>query len=318
LTLALVKPAVCRSELFDAPTVGVRMAVELHSPVHGRMKEFADANRQTPGLAMLEPDQFKSKRAAICGAGPSLAKHPIEGADCIFACNSALPYLHSQGAPITAAVGIDQSPGLLREWSDPPDVPYYVASTCDPELIRHLIDHGRTVKFFHSFVGMFERTEDETLQQWIDREVAYYKSWGVVMYMVGTGMTVVSRFYWVATQWLGCERVDLYGADCCLGENDVAHADGTVATDAYINPLIMQGEINGRRFRTRPDMLQDAVTIARMCQQSNGKLRLIGDTLPVILLGKDEQFLNDVSRQIPAGGEIPTPTLVPLGALCPA
>lgn len=271
--------------------------MELSSPVQAKLPAFVRANRVLfagdPLSEMVGPDEYIGKTIAVCGAGPSLNDERIRGVTHVFACNSALQHLLRSGVKVHAAVGIDQSPGLLREWSDvPTDIPFYVASSCDPHLIQHLITKGCRLRWFHNMVG-------------IDGELDYYKrEWPTPMFAVGMGMTVVSRFVWVA-QWMGFERIDIYGADCAFGPNDVAHANGESAAKAYGAPVIMEGETNGRVYRTRPDMLRDAVGLARMVQQSNGRFRLIGDTLPVQLLGKSEEYLNQVSRTLSPGERPP-------------
>ena len=94
-----------------------RMAVEMHSPVADRLANYIAANRFTAPCVTLQPDTCQGRTLALCGAGPSLAKHVIEGVDDVWACNSALPYLTGKGVRVTAGVGIDQTPGLLREWA---------------------------------------------------------------------------------------------------------------------------------------------------------------------------------------------------------
>jgi hypothetical protein len=188
----------------------------------------------------------------------------------------------------------------LREWSDPPDVTYYIASSCDPALVAHLRAHNRRVVFFHNAVGIAESGDDE---------VAFYKKeWPTPMCMVGNGFTVVSRSLGLL-RWLGFERVDVYGADCALGDDAAAHANGENALQAYGNPLLMQHTIGGRRWVTRPDMLMDAVHLARVARSAGGSVRLLGDTLPVALMGKDEAYLDRVSRVLRPGE---TPDDIPL------
>lgn len=258
-----------------------RYALQLSSPVQGRFREFVEANRTTEPLRVIAQNAYLGQTVAICGAGPSLAKHEIEGVDQVWACNSALTYLLDTGVRVSAGVGIDQTPGLLREWITAPDVSYLLASSCDPALVKHLQSKGRHITFFHNAVGF-------------DNEFNYYcEEWPETL-MVGQGFMVTSRMIGVA-QWLGFERIDIYGCDCAL-DGDVAHANGEIVTDAYQDPLIMQGEINGRMWRTRPDMLMGAVDLVRRVKKSEGRIRLIGDTLPVALLGKDDDYLNAVAR----------------------
>lgn len=267
---------------------GFRAPIELRNPVSDRFRSFAETN-----LAEFRVDGAEmcvTKTLALCGAGPSLGRAKIKDADEVWACNSALPYLVSRGVHVDVGIGIDQTPGLLREWSDPPDVTYYVATTCDPELIQHLRDHGRRVKFFHNFVGF-------------EGEREHYETWPPG-FIAGEGATVVTRVLGLAA-WMGFHRVDVYGADCAFGPDDIVHANGASATEAYGAPVIMEGEIDGKVWRSRPDMLMGAVELARRARNSQGLLRLQAGTLPAALLDKDELYLDEVMRRL-RPGETPT------------
>ena len=266
------------------------IGIELKCPVEHKLRDYVAENLKTRPLMVVAPDAFKGKTLALCGAGPSLRTQEIKDVDYIFACNSALPYLVSRGVAVTAGVGIDQTPGLLREWRYPPDVPYYVATSCDPALIRHLRANGRHCIFFHNFVGLKNDEGD------CDEFEHYCSTWPT-MFMVGKGFSVVSRFIGVA-EWMGFTRIDIYGADHAFGPDDIAHANGETAKDAYGQPIIMEGEIGGRVWRTRPDMLLGAVDLARRARESNGTIRLIGDTLPALLLDKDDKYLDQVARAL--------------------
>jgi hypothetical protein len=269
------------------------LPVALTNPVQDKLADYIRENRPSC-TAVVQPNTDAGRSLAICGAGPSLRGARLDtfaAVDDVWACNSALPYLLAAGVPVTAAIGIDQTPGLLREWSDAPDVTYYVASSVDPELVRHLVAHDRRVVFFHNFVG---------LAATVDEEVQHYKAYPST-FLVLDGFSVTSRAIRVA-QHMGYERIDVHGADCCFGPDDTAHANGEHITAAYHRPAVSIGEINGRAVRTRPDMLADAVHLVRLVRWSQGRVRLIGDTLPVQLLGKSESFLELVARR-PAPGE---------------
>lgn len=278
------------SKISPAPT---RYPMHLLCSVQDKLPGYVDENRKTVPLKVVEQGSHAGQTLAICGAGPSLKKHAIEGVDQIWACNSALPFLLARSVPVSAGVGIDQTPGLLREWIDAPDVPYLVASTVDPDVVKHLRVHGRDVTFFHSYVGFPGEFEH------------YVETWPGTL-MAGQGFMVVSRMIGVA-EWMGFERIDLYGCDCAL-DGDVAHANGELVTEAYVNPLIMEGTVRGRVWRTRPDMLLGAVDLARRVRKSEGRVRLIGDTLPVALLGKSDEFLDSVMRTIKPGDPVPPAT----------
>ena len=269
---------------------GMHVPMLLESPVQDRLAEFCRENRKTKPLVMAQPDVFKGQTLALCGAGPSLPDH-VNGVDHVFACNSALPYLVNRGVNVTAGVGIDQTPGLLNEWAVPIDVDYYLASTVDPVLVAHLMGSGIVPSFFHSLVGF----EDE---------IPAYKKWPTG-FLAFRGRNVVGRFLPVAL-WMGFERIDVYGADHAFGPDDVTHADGTTADDAYGPTAVFTGEIDGRTWRTRADMLRAAVDLVRYTRESEGRVRLMGDTLPNAIKDKDNEFLDLLCRDLAPGEEITT------------
>ncbi len=278
-----------------APVVmpsGYRPVVELASPVQGKLAGFVATNAARGGLQMVRPNTKLGHVLALCGAGPSLRDAVLDGYDDVWACNSALPYLVARGTHNLTGVGIDQSPGLLREWQSAPDVPYIVATSCDPALIDHLASAGRSLQWVHNLVAIRDTWQ---------AEVAYYRAaFPRPAFVMSEGMTVVSRAIGLA-QYMGYERIDVFGADCALGPDDAAHANGDTASQAYTNPVLLEAEIDGRHWKSRPDMLQDAVHLVRRYRQCGGRVRLMGDTLPVALLSKDDPFLDLVSRKIAPG-----------------
>jgi hypothetical protein len=68
----------------------------------------------------------------------------------------------------------------------------------------------------------------------------------------------------------------------------------------------MRAEIDGREWKSRPDMLIGAVDLVRRSRESQGKIRLIGDTLPNALMEKDEAFLDSVMKVYKPGEPLPT------------
>lgn len=264
-----------------------KIAVELCNPVTDKLEGYARVNRLgTP--TMVEQNKFLGQTVALCGAGPSLASHKIEGVTQIWAINSAAPYLEARGEQVTGALTIDQTDGMMRDWAEPVNAVHYLASTCDPELVMHLTDRGREVVFFHNHVGFS------------DNEHEYYSEYWPPSLMLGEGSISVARFIGLA-MWMGFQRIDIYGADCAFGEGDIAHVNGETAAEAWGAPTLMEGNIDGRTWRTRPDMLMGAVDIARKAKRSEGRIRLIGDTLPVALLGHEDSYLDQIMRRLAPG-----------------
>jgi len=271
-----------------------RYGIELQNPVTDRLREYAHRNR----ALVAEPEMVRHHESlhetlSLCGAGPSLRPSDLVRGSKVWAANSALPWLMRQGVSVDVGLGIDQTPDLLREWSDAPDVTYYLASTVDPELTAYLLSRGRRIRWFHNFVAWGTEAD----------EMDHYNNGWPPGFMMGSGATVVPRSIGLAA-WCGFERVDVHGADCAFGEGDIAHANGETAVEAFGRPVMMEGTIGDRVWRTRPDLLMAAVDLARMTQKNAAHIRLIGDTLAVALCGKPDADLNEVMRRLEPG-EIP-------------
>lgn len=270
---------------------GMREPMTLTNPEHGNYEDFAMANLKLlvkHGLGAPKADEFHGKVLALCGAGPSLASEPIYEADEVWGCNSAVNWLQENGHAPTAAVGIDQTEQMVKDWATTPDVTHYIASTVNPKLTEHLLARGRTVKFFHNLVG------------WGEGEIEFYNSapWPA-SFMMGGGATVLSRTIGLAA-WMGFRRIDVYGADCAFTDG-IAHANGETIEDAFGHTSVMEGVVDGRTWHTRPDMLMCAVDLVRLARKYPGRIRLMGDTLPVALLGFEDAYLDQVIRRVEPG-----------------
>lgn len=274
----------------DEVPAGISLPIQLLSPVEEQLSSFAEANSKLDPMP-LRAGEFEGKTLAICGAGPSLDVSEID-ADMVWGCNSALPWLIEQGVHVYAGVAIDQTEQMVDEWASAPDVPYFLASTVNPKLSRHLLEHGRSIRWFHSAVGFPDELD------------AYKNLWPKPMFVIYAGRNVVGRAV-VLAQWLGFEHIDVHGADHAF-IGDLAHANGDNPQDAYGDPMILRGKIDGRMWHTRPDMLIAAVDLARWTRASGGNVRLIGDTLPAALLDKDDAFLDRVCRQLAPDEAVPT------------
>ncbi len=267
------------------------MPITLTSPVQDHLRRYALINSRSRPMRVLHEGAYAGKTLALCGAGPSLDAALVTGTDCVFACNSAAPWLAERGVKLDAAITIDQTDVMLREWAVPPRCDYFLASTVDPRLVAHLRAFERPIRFFHSAVGFAD-------------EFTLYCQHYPPTIMAGTGYTVVGRLLGVA-RWLGFRRVDIHGADHAFGPDDVAHANGESAEAAYTTPMVMTGVIDGREWRTRADMLMAAVDLVRRIQGSpDFDVRLVGDTLPAALLHKDTRFLDQVCRVLEPGEDI--------------
>lgn len=284
--------------------------IQLTNPVTAHFEAFIFGNA-TKCDRVVEQDSAKGQTVAICGAGPSLAQHTdvLAEADQVWGVNSAAPWLHDHGHPVTHALTIDQTPTMLKEWVSKPPVEYLLASTVHPHLVQML--EGQSVTFFHNFVGIKKPPvcgEDDAGNAW----VMTYEDW---MYgylypdtcRAGSGLNGVTRAVDIA-RFMGFERIILLGADCAmtttgemgdvvqgspeatawLAKNTVFHVDGESAVTNGQSPMVFHGTIDGRYWMTKPDLMISAIQIARWIQA--GSVECVGDTLPNALKDKDDAF----------------------------
>jgi hypothetical protein len=299
------------TEPTDTPD-GVR-EIHLANPVSEHFEAFIFGNALHCEQVAVQ-GSAAGQHIVICGAGPSLADHIAEvapTADQLWGCNSALPWLLDHGYRATHGFAIDQTPAMLGEWATAPDVEYLVASTVHPHLTEYLRGKGRRLRFFHNYVGIKKPPVQRE-----DGEVVAFEDWmyaGLYPSTVraGSGLNAVTRAIDVAL-FLGAATITVLGADCALRvsrplppetvqgsaehldwlrDATVMHADGGSALASGATPLTLQGEIDGRMWHTKPDLMISAVSLVAMVRHSNGRVRLLGDTLPNALMDKDEEYL---------------------------
>lgn len=268
-------------------------------------------------LGVVREGSAKGQHVVICGAGPTLRDHAAEWcgkADQVWGVNSALPWLHANGHKVTHGLTVDQTPHMCAEWFNAPDVEYLVATTIHPHLADHLTKRGRAIRYFNNFVGLRQRpviglAADGTRRA-MDYETWLYSILFQGTIRAGSGLNSVTRAIDVAF-FMGFDRVTVLGADCALRapaplpesvergsdahvewlKTVEMHADGGNALSSDATPLTFGGEIDGRHWTTKPDMMVSAVWLRKMANRWAPRLELIGDTLPNALAGKDEAFL---------------------------
>ncbi len=289
--------------------------IHLFNPVADFYETFIYAN-STKCDRVAEPGKKMGQSVAICGAGPSLREHVdvLDTVADVWGVNSAAVWLHEHGHKLTHAFTIDQTPTMLKEWVDPPPVEYLLASTVHPHLTDYLMDKDLPITWFHNYVGI-RKPDVEWLDEKGESRRMAYEDWLYTLLFpltvrVGEGLNGVPRAFKLA-QWMGYERIVLLGADCAmhatstvpdglepgtraylnwLEENTDFHVDGGSAITNNQSPMILQGEIDGRMWTTKADLMVTAVTIARWLRDGEPGLEVVGDVLPVALKDKDEEF----------------------------
>jgi hypothetical protein len=271
----------------------------------------------------------EGKTLVICGAGPSLKETAAEWCpkgDDVWGCNSAMPWLVANGHKVTHGFSIDQTAHMLEEWVTAPDVKYLIASTCHPHLTSYLISKKRDLTVFHNYVGVKEAPVSWPDVNGVMREETW-EDWAYqIMYSgtvrAGSGLNAVTRAIDVGL-YMGYEKIIVLGADCCLrfrvpppkdkgpgtkefmdwlrNETEM-HADGGNALASEATPVVLCGEIDGRLFAVKPDLVITAVWLVVMRRKLKGRLELIGDGLPNALKHKSNKFLERLPRLVDADG----------------
>lgn len=264
---------------------------------------------------VVEANSAAGQHLILCGAGPTLADHAAEWCrqgDQLWGCNSALPYLVAQGYAPTHGITVDQTAEMLEEWHTTPDVEYLLASTVHPHLTELLRARQRRVRFFHNYVGIRKPPVATDTGATMAYEDWLYATLYPLTTRAGSGLNTGTRAIDVAL-YMGFAKITVLGADCALRvsrplpegcalgspehrkwltEDVVMHADGGHALRSNATIRTMGGTIDGRHWETKPDMMLTAVWLVDMVRKLEGRLVLIGDTLPNALRDKPASYLD--------------------------
>lgn len=314
--------------------------IALQNPVASSFPAFIVGNAPHCDY-VVEEGSAKGQRLVLCGAGPSLREEITTyapGADQIWGCNSALPYLVDQGVPVTHGLCVDQTAEMVREWWTAPDVEYLVASTIHPHLTEHLLAHGRKLRWFHNFVGVkkppVQLPDDEGVMRLLSYEDWLYITLYPGTIRAGSGLNSVTRALDVALH-MGFAHIDVLGADCYmrvksrppdahihspefqawLRNETTMHADGGNALASNQSPLTLGAEIDpgtpddtvrpghGRWYQTKIDLVISAVWLVKMEQHHKGRIQVHGDTLPFALRNKTNAYLARLPGSVSVDGK---------------
>jgi len=304
-------------------TIPIEARCQLSLPDGAELYEFIKANARH-ATTMVQPNGGTGKRVAICGAGVSLAETaatiPADVAE-VWACNSALPFMVDNGYRVTHGFGIDQGEAMLaqHEWGRALDVEYLVASSVNPKLVTLLLDAGRSLSFFHSFLGLPDPAgwTPPAERPDVSYEMVLYTTIFPTGVQVGYGLNSVPRAICLAL-FLGFDEILVYGADCACAPDQPAmpsletpeyaawmaglkmYADGRTAIQYGAQAVMAEAVIDGRRWHTRPDMVISATMMVDLVKQ-HPHITLVGDTLPTVLLAQEPEFFDDMPRLVGVG-----------------
>lgn len=289
------------------------------------MNRFHDAVKaHATQQHVVRQGEAEGRHLILCGAGPSLAETAAEWCpqgDQIWGCNSAVTWLAGNRHKPTHAFTVDQTPTMLKEWYSLPDVEYLCATTVHPHLTDFIRARGRLLRFFHNYVGIKGQpvaVRDITMP---------YEDWlYCVLYpetvRAGSGLNSVNRAIDVAL-YMGFAKITVLGADCAirlkrpkpsqmvhgdrthrrwLEKHTIMHASGSNAVTNGQTAITMGGEIDGRYWETKPDMIVSAVWLEMTRRQHAGRIELVGDTLPNALRNKDVEFLKRLPCLVDSNG----------------
>jgi hypothetical protein len=232
-----------------------------------------------------------SERGAvvIAGSGPSLKdllvlagiREELDNGAKLCACKKALKFLHDRGFHVDSTVSMDPSPRMA--YPDKifrvPHTTYYIASSSSPALFQYLKDN--TVVLWHSACG------DEL-------EMSLYQTLFSCSDWVGGGFNVVNRAIGVMA-YLGFSRYILAGVDGGYRKGQDFYVDGMEPT---VNKIPMFSRtFDELGWYSAPDMIASSVQIAQLARSYDERSRsddfvILGDTLPGLLRGVDEDVLN--------------------------
>lgn len=139
----------------------------------------------------------------------------------------------------------------------------------------------------------------------------------------GSGLNATTRAIDLAL-FMGFKKIYVLGADCALrvnrpmphgvaqgspahlrwlDEDVVMHADGGSALASQASAVTLEGEIDGRRWLTKPDMMITAIWLRSMKIALGSRLSIIGDTLVKAILEKDDAFILRLPNMIGPDGK---------------
>lgn len=246
-----------------------------------------------------------SRGVIICGSGPSLLKFSVldeirkkaRQGWTIVACKEAIRLLRDRKVPVHYSVSMDPTPWQVAKTHIDKDITYCIASSCHPELYRHVLDNRCHALVFHSACGA--RCEWEGL----DELGLYKKHHGTAATIMG-GYTCANRALGLAN-FMGFPPSTTWLAGVDFGWRDTSEyyakgAVGKAGNTVEGRNLDMQdhGQVDGRNWNTRIDMLASAVDVAKRFKR--GQIgRWLGDSLGKSLAKREFAFIDQIIEKAP-------------------
>lgn len=205
---------------------------------------------------------------ALVGGGPSLLKtideikESQENGSKVVALANTAHVLTENGIKPSAHVFVDAKPNNANFIVDDLDIPYFVASQCDPSVFDKLESLGRKIYIWHA---VNDDSEFEIIHD-------NYEKWIPIQ----GGPTIMLRAMRLFDV-LGYHKFDVFGFDSCLMEGehhayDQENADGDKA---------IKVGLNGRDFDVTGQFMSQAMEFMKIVKVfgQNWKMRVHGDGL---------------------------------------
>ena len=243
------------------------------------------------GLKMIQPGSMNAaKGVVICGTGPTLLDddtlpHIRELASQgyhICALKEAVQVLTDLGITVHYTVAMDPAKKQIAKTPLVKGVKYLIASSCSPDLFKHLLDGGMEVEIFHSACGAKNEIQ------------LYHQHFGDTTVAEG-GYTVANRAY-AAMTILGFKRRIMAGCPFGWREGQQYYAEGVKGQPGNSGPPFEdKGKIDGRAWYTKLDLMTSAQDLALRVKK--GELEIIGDSLVASLAKHDEAYIRSVAEK---------------------
>ncbi len=246
----------------------------------------------------------------------------------VFGIKESIAWLEDKGITVHYSVAMDPMEYQVGRTPVYPHVTYCIASSCHPKLFDHVLAGGAKVMVFHSACGWVEKlfqpglmfslggdqmavvpgqmemktTEGNSFSpvcMSVRDEVTVYRgAFPSADVMIG-GFTVGNRALGLA-KYMGFENVVMAGMDFGW-RDDGTGEDGKLRYASFVKyaglkDLFMndKGRVDGKPWRTRPDLLASAVDVAKHIKK--GQVKVLGDSLANAFAKKDDDYLDKVVR----------------------
>lgn len=232
--------------------------------------------------------------ACIVGMGPSLTKHSVistlrkraRAGWYMIGCKEAIRLLHEHGIKPHAYVNIDPKPNQVGPKTPLMPVTYYLSSCVHPEVVGHLMSHGRDIRFFHSACGVRGPAGEV--------EAELYRALMPQCSFIAEGGHVILNRAVALADALGLSPLLVAGADFgwrrgssyyARGAQGVAGNRGSELTD--------DGKIDGQAWLSKGDLMRSAAMFAWLLKHPRPGLRIsvIGDSMAVGLSKHPDEFI---------------------------